>query len=42
MDGYLSDAGEIIAKLHENWGHASAQLLKRVSADSGGESFLAV
>ena len=38
MDGWLCVAGEIITKLHVNWGHASAQQLKRVSVHSGGEN----
>ena len=37
MDGWLCVAGGIITKLHANWGHASAQQLKRVSVHSGGE-----
>ena len=32
------DPGEIVMRLHANWGHASAQQLKRGSAGSGGDN----
>ena len=34
MDAWLCVAGGITTKLHVNWGHASAQQLKRVSVHS--------
>ena len=42
MDRCLSDAGEIIAKPHVNWGHISAQRPERVSVYSSGENALLV
>ena len=35
MDPSLSVLGNITARLHVHWGHASAQRLKRVMVDSG-------
>ena len=36
MGGRLSGPKKIIMKLHVNWGHVSAQKLKRVLVDSNG------
>ena len=36
MTGCLSDPNQILAKLHVNWGHVSAQQLRRASVDSVG------
>ena len=37
-DGNQSDPKKIIGKLHVNWGHASAQQIKRVLVDAGGDN----
>ena len=37
-NGCLSDAKKIIMKLHVDWGHASAQQLKRAPVDTDGEN----
>ena len=42
VDSCLSDPGKVIAKLHVNWGHSSAQQPQRVLVDSGGETMCLV
>ena len=38
LDGEKSDPKEIVRRLHANWGHASAQQLKRAIAEAEGQA----